>query len=282
MENQEIIKKAARAMCESLKRQGTVVSHSAMLEALAAGLGVDNWRKLKAVIDAPKSQGARVLTAVPQASTPNGVMQVWDVEALYLDNNQPYAEKAGARTALEAAYLTMVERLTDFGLRVGICTVENGDKSLGLYPYSVTEYELPALGEALSELLAKAQALSQLDTEDTELVKWLDDELTAEGRTKAEFNELLDHSIFENCINSDPQPIRPGHPLKPTEALLRLCSLVEDEAGGVVHLEATDEPLAIHLHTLRAVCEHFGEVLNSEDYGLIGDGEECHSEIASA
>lgn len=145
MDYQDTIKAAAKRMCEQLEAKGVHVKHTQMLEALATGFGLDSWRELKAVIDAPR---APAKPTVP----PVGELQEWVVDGMYYDNQQQYGDSCMARVPLEAAISTIMERRTDCGLEIGILNVYDRADVCHLSPSFMTEIELYSTKEAFKRL----------------------------------------------------------------------------------------------------------------------------------
>jgi len=75
---------------------------------------------------------------------------------------------------------------------------------------------------------------------------------------------LTDASLLEEAAQAAEQD--KGSPEnRPTQVLVRLCDWVETKMGGVIELEKADEILASAVHQVRATCECFGPVIDSED-----------------
>ena len=137
-EYQDSIKAATKRMCASLGAKGHKVPHTAMLEAIAEGLGLDNWRMLKAVIDAPRAKPEPEVPVLP----PLGEWQTWIVDGIYAENNQQYGDEFRGRTPLEGAINALMDRLTDFGLVIYIRDVADANRVNRLSPSYITEIEL--------------------------------------------------------------------------------------------------------------------------------------------
>lgn len=260
--NQDTIKAAARRMCEHLGAKGVKVPHTAMLEALSQGFGLDNWRTLKAVIDAPRAP-----IQAPKKAPPLGDWQQWSVSALYLDNNQQYGDSFAGRTPLEGAINAMHDRLTDFGLEIGIQEVRNADGESKLSPSFVTDIQLLSNRSVLVTLLAATDLVPTAAMSPAQqlarawLSKVLDDN---EGDDFAELTEWV-----RNPRQDAADPAVEGFSLTPTQALEVLCDLGEQALGGVVALEAKDESKAQAFYQVRAMCAYFAPVLNDAAVGGI-------------
>lgn len=258
---QDTIKAAARRMSEHLGAKGVRVSHAVMLEALAKGLGVDNWRTLKAVIDAPRmQQPAKKALAL-------GQWQQWSVSALYLDNNQQYGDSFAGRTPLEGAINALYDRLTDFGLEIGIQEVRDADGECRLSPSFITDIQLLSNRSALVKVLAASDlvAASALSEEQRLARAWLSRVL--DDNPGDDFESLSDWEQEARMDAADPAV--EGFSLTPTAALELLCDLGEEARGGVIALEAVDEQWAQAFYQVRALCSYFGAVLNDADVGGI-------------
>lgn len=270
MQNQEIVKNAARTMCAQLEAKGMPVTHSAMLEALAAGLGVDNWRKLKAIIDSPsKDKKSKKKKALAEP----GTLQVWSVDAMYLDNNQPYGTSAQGRTALEAAYLVMVERTTDFALELGIFAVNNSIGEPALLPDDIHQYCLSPLEEVLTQVHKCAVARKDLSEVEQDAVEWLGELVADESALALHCEAWLDYECLKSPARSDSgeesNDSSDGELLTATQTLLLVCDALERSCGGILKME-NYEPLACYVHQLRAVCEFYSPNINDDVVGLEG------------
>lgn len=260
--NQETIKTAARRMCEHLGAKGVKVQHTAMLEALALGLGLDNWRTLKAVIDAPRAP-----MKPPKKSLPLGQWQQWSVSALYLDNQQQYGDSFAGRTPLEGAINGMHDRLTDFGLEIGIQEVRDADGECQLSPAFITDIQLLSNRLALATVLDSVAELPAATlSADHRLARvWL--RVLLEYNEGDAFNELTEWS--DSLKPNAADPVADGYVLTPTQALEALCDLGEEALGGVVKMEARDEKKAQAFYQVRAMCAYFADVLNDAGNGGI-------------
>lgn len=260
----DAVKAAAKRMCGVMATKGLTVKHSLMLEALAAGLGLDNWRKLKAVIDAPRA------TSAPTAVKLSEEFQKWAVRALYLDNQQQYGDYFYGRTPLEAAVSALVERLTDCGLEIGILEVLDTNDVCHLSPSMLDEIRLIDNYRAFALL---REALSGMhDSEDRPSFEtgnglaWLAYVLDQVGQDGCE--ELTDWSALESARPDADDPfLLEGTELTPTGVLEMLCKAVETRHGGVLKLEAESPDLAFALYQVRAICSHFGAVLDDAGVG---------------
>lgn len=264
-QNSDAIKAAAKRMCAVMASKGLNVKHSLMLEALASGFGLDNWRKLKAVIDAPRQAAPRTPVAVTED------FQKWTVHALYLDNQQQYGDYFYGRTPLEAAISAIVERLTDCGLDIGILEVRDSNDMCHLSPSMLDEIRLMSNHRALAmlreELARMGEAETQPSFETGTGLAWLAYVLNQLGDTGCE--ELTDWSTLESARPEADDPfLLQGTELTPTAVLDLLCKAVEKHHGGVVALESSNEELALALYQVRAICSHFGAIL--DDAGILG------------
>lgn len=269
--NQETVKAAATRMCKLLTDKGVPVKHSLMLEALATGFGLDNWRTLKAVLDAPRAPNKPALPA-------NGIWQSWSVEALYLDNDQPFGQDYEGRTALEAAYAAIMERRTDFNLHIGIFSVTRDDDLYGLWPNSTYEYKLKPNWNVLRELGDSIAPVAHTLTGDLAVsYRWLVEVVRentppglAKGDTKDEgpLSELLD---YEANATTEFGTIGELSALVPTQALFMLCEQVEAQFESIVKMESVNESLACTCYQVRAMCAYFEGALNGEDVSPLVD-----------
>jgi hypothetical protein len=257
--NQEIVKSAAKRMCTLLASKGIDVKQTQMLDALAEGFGLDNWRTLKAVIDQPR--------APQRKSKPLGTPQSWDVEALYRDNNQQYGQDFMGRTPLEAAYACMMDRLTDFALKVDVLNVYNQDRENCLSPSFIGEIELESNRAVLETLLTNAKKLSNEKwSPDQQLaLKWL--AAVLDYYPQDNFRELTDYESAEAASFDAGDTITETSTLTPEAALRLLVDTVEVAYGGVVKLEEANEALSKQLYQVLAMCDYFGNVLNDDDVG---------------
>ena len=269
--NEDTVKAAATRMCKLLGDKGVPVKHSLMLEALATGFGLDNWRTLKAVIDAPRAPEVEPLP-------PLGTYQDWIVDAVYSDNDQPYCDTYSGRTALEAAYTAIMERLTDGNLDIGIYVVAREDKKHGLYPNNIHEYAVDATWYALKEL-ANALTLNESDLAGNIGVsyRWLN-EVVRQYRPSEEQIKQGNYGPLDDLVDCDNNEaagkygsIGDQSNLTPTEALLLLCDRLEAQYASVMAMENSDEKLACICHQVRAMCGYFESALNDPDVSLLTD-----------
>jgi hypothetical protein len=288
-EYQDNIKAAAKRMCASLGAKGHKVPHTAMLEAIAQSFGLDNWRTLKAVIDAPRAKPEPEVPALPAL----GEWQRWNVDGIYVDNNQQYGDEFDGRTPLEGAINALMDRLTDCGNVIHICNVLDANRVNRLSPNYITEIELAPNDTALRTLLReatrvhseKAEALRTPDW--NRALAWLHAQLDGqmEEPTPKLFTPRTD--LFEDLtdwynaeqqqkagVGKPPQYIQEGTTVTATETLELLCAEVENSYGGVVKLEelgdANDNVLSVakQLYQIRAMCSYFGDVVNDQDFGF--------------
>lgn len=288
-ENQDSIKAAAKRMCASLGAKGMKVSHTAMLEAIAEGMGLDNWRTLKAVIDAPRAKPAPEVPALP----PLGEWQTWIVDGIYAENNQQYGDEFSGRTPLEGAINALMDRLTDFGLVIYIRDVADANRVNRLSPGYITEIELVPNDTALRTLAREARKVdaeksAEQRTEDwVRALSWLcaqlDDELEEptpnlfKPRTDL-FESLTDWHTYEQQQKAGDafltHYIQEETKVTATDALELLCTEVEQSYGGVVQMEelgnlnANVLSVAQQLYQIRAMCEYFGDVVNDHAFGF--------------
>lgn len=266
--NEDVIKAAANRMCEQLAGKKIKVSHTAMLEALATGFGLDSWRELKAVIDAPRGAKPTEKEEVP----PLGEWQKWDVDAVYLENSQPYGQDFSGRTPLEAAINCLVERLTDFGNEMGIFSVTREGDGEALLPSSLNEIELHGNGVALRTLMEKAKDLEYETLSEAAKLAFDMLKLNFEsGDFDESMSDLTDWHPLEKLPHDHAEPVTEGESITPTQALVELLDAVETHLGGVVKMEKDDtweSPLSIQIYQVRAMCAYFGPVIDSSHYGL--------------
>jgi hypothetical protein len=288
-EYQDSIKAAAKRMCASLGAKGLKVPHTAMLEAIAEGLGLDNWRTLKAVIDAPRAKPEPEAPVLP----PLGEWQMWTVDAIYADNNQQYGDNFEGRTPLEGAINGLMDRLTDFGNVINICDVSDANGGNCLSPTYITEIQLVANDTALRTLLREAlrvngeKSVEQRSAEWVQAVTWLHAQLDGKmeepvptwGVPREDaFEELTDWHAAEEQMKARSGKatgyIREGTTITATQTIEFLCTEVEQSYGGVVKLEELGErndnvlDIAKQLYQLRAMCGYFEDVVNDQDYGF--------------
>ncbi|MCC5610987.1 hypothetical protein LC612_30620 [Nostoc sp. CHAB 5834] len=265
MENQNAVKNAAKAMCAHLETKGVKVGHSLMLETLAKGLGLDNWRELKAVIDAPRLK--------PPVSIPEGQLQSWTVDGMYLDNNQPYGTKIEARTALEAAAMAIIERYTDGCLLLGIFEVEPvipGPRSL--VPWSTSAYRKLPVRDILMTVTKWGSLLKNPSPQAKQTVAWLLQELEEAKRLFATLTEtraeIEEEHFFDDMLDAFTPPTEDAQDLPkptPSEAIHQLCEDIFAEHSGAPQFEEVDESAAFALHQANALCGYFSELLDLSD-----------------
>ena len=242
--NQETIKAAAKRMCNTFAAKGVQVKHTLMLEALADGLGVDGWRKLKDIIDAPR-QGAK--PSLPEV----GTYQQWIVDAMYLDNSQPYGDRVVARTPLEAAFHAMVERLTDFGLQIGILRITDSNGQRPLTPNFMSEIVLTSNRVAITTVLDFVKALDANHAYD---VKRVDAFLKA-------FPASDSLGCLTECDDEKHEEDMPGNTI--AKDLGTLCDSIEEQFASLTAMEIEDEVLASAVYQVRAMVEYFRDQINS-------------------
>lgn len=264
MKNQDIVKAAAKRMCEQLQGQGVRIKHSQMMEAIATGFGVDSWRELKAVIDAPRAPKKPVCP-------PLGEMQEWSVEALYLDNDQQYGDLTTARVPLEAAYNVMMERRTDCNLEVGVLNVYDKADVCQLSPSFVNEIEMRPVRVTFQKLAEAVSKLPAPTADEKQALAWLELVLKAYKKNDG-LDALMDYFELEKVSgygkDHDPAPILEGATLTPSKALELLCAAVASHIG-LLKLVDTDEELASCLFQIEALCGYFEEVLNDRKVSLV-------------
>jgi hypothetical protein len=252
MNNQDTLKAAARRMCEHLGHKGVNVKHTQMLEAVAVGMGLDSWRELKAVIDAPRS--------APVKEVPPGLPRTWVVCAVYEDNRQAYEREFTGRTALEAAIDATVERLTDFGNVILVNAVF--DKAAGGPTALFDDLTLLENRQALARLVKAVNPVGGGQVH--EALQWLTAVLAEFSAD--DFSQLTDWAAWGDA-GKDEAPIHAGSTMTPAVALELMCEYAERLAGGVLAMERADEELALAVYQVRAMCKHFKSVLNDADVG---------------
>jgi hypothetical protein len=264
MEYQENIKAAAKRMCEQLESKGVSVKHTQMLEAIATGFGLDSWRELKAVIDAPRA---------PQKPKcpPLGEMQEWTIDALYLDNDQQYGDSTTARVPLEAAYNVIVERRTDFGNEVCVLDVSDMAGVTHLSPSFISEVQGRYVHTTFVKLFDAASKLPTPTDDEKQALAWLALVLKTYKEERS-LEDLMDWNQLEDLSgygkSHTPTPIVEGGTLLPSQALNLLCAAVESHIG-LLTLVDTDEELAGCIFQIEAMCGYFEEVLDDKDVSLI-------------
>lgn len=289
-EHQDSIKAAAKRMCASLGAKGHKVTHTAMLEAIAEGLGLDNWRTLKAVIDAPRAKPEPEVPALP----PLGEWQRWIVDGIYVDNDQQYGDEFDGRTPLEGAINALMDRLTDCGNVINICEVQDANRVSRLSPCYITEIQLDRNDTALRALYREALRLhtekspEARTAEATLALTWLHAQVDGlvenpkppRGQAdKDQFESLTDYYEEEQRakakgFGAPAEYIKPGTTLTATQALELLCTEVEESYGGVVRMEDKGEAdkklldLTQQMYQIRAMCGYFEALLNDPDYGF--------------
>jgi hypothetical protein len=271
--NADVIKAAAHRMCAVFKTKGMPVKHSLMLEALAQGFGVDSWRALKATVDAPKAIAAPV-------APPLGVEQGWTVDAIYRDNSQGYCDTYSGRTPLEAGISAMVERLTDFGLEIGLLGVTNEDNSIQFYPNTADEIELHTNRAAIETVLNACLMLNPSHYLLQNGCSFLQDVLQDTAPAKDCPDILTDLTDYEDSFEAG-KPVEPtpsvepsvieGLGITPTQLILKLCETVEQSFGSVMEMAEKNEDLAIAVYQLRAMTDFFGGNFNNPDKSVFLD-----------
>jgi len=284
-DNVDTIKAAAKRMCASLEAKGHPVPHTAMLEALAQGLGLDNWRKLKAVLDAPRAQPEPPKPTVP----PLGEWQTWTVHGIYTDNNQQYGDDFRGRTPVEAAYHAMMDRLNDFGLMIHIRDVDDLSGENRLSPGDITDihtYANDTVLRTLAREAVKAHESSSSTEPYSPQLTWLCAEFDGnldepEVKLFEDRKDVLEH-LTDYDTNGDHGYKHPARITDaddgptPVQALEFLLDQVEQFHGGIVNLqECVDktydtklETMLRHLYQVRAMCSVFETVLNHPAAGF--------------
>lgn len=289
-EHQDSIKAAAKRMCASLGTKGHKVSHTAMLEAIAEGLGLDNWRTLKAVIDAPRAKPEPEVPALP----PLGEWQRWIVDGIYVDNNQQYGDEFSGRTPLEGAINALMDRLTDFGNVINICEVQDANRVSRLSPCYITEIQLNRNDTVLRSLYREALRVQKekgADAQSDEVklaLDWLDAQVDGLVENPKPPRGQADQDLFERLTDYHEASeltkakgwkppvhyIKAGTTLTASQALELLCTEVEDSYGGVVKMESGGQAdaklldLTEQMYQIRAMCGYFTALLNDPDYGF--------------
>lgn len=270
MTNEKTVKDAARRMSEYLATKQTKVSHAQMLEALAVGFGLDNWRELKAVLDLPRMP--------KKATIPEGAMRRYIVDALYVENNQQYGTSVDARSPLEAGIWVCMERLTDFGLHVNILNAKTEDGPSESYSYP--EDPLMAHFRAFIRLHLAVAKFTELTDEEQMAAIWLKElienyiplldapGLLKQDRIPSWETSLSDYSYVEDtlgCVVSDNNRIAfTITSLDAVGALKLLCNKVVGSFKNVVEMERADEKLACAIYQVEALVEYFPEAVNNE------------------
>lgn len=272
MSNEEIVKAAVGRMCAYFSERNIKVKRTMMYEAVADGFGLDSWRELKAVIDAPRAEPAVKVPAL-------GEWQQWRVDAIYTDNDQQYGDSFSGRTPLEAAINAQIERLTDFGNEINIVSVSDEAGKCRLSPSYITEIELCANDAALKALARALTSLGGTVLVDPQLrrsVEWLYDDVLdgdLEDPDVGKFDHvpdtlayLTDYDLLDETEAgvSDAET----NPDAPTVRLNALCELLESAHGGIVALESKNEELATKVFQIRAMCGYFGAIFNHPTKGL--------------
>lgn len=262
MQNEDTVKAAARTMCAHFLSKNVKVTHTLMLEAIAAGFGLDCWRELKAVIDAPR--------AVPKTVFEEGQSRQWTIDAIYLDNNQQYGDTLFARTALEAAIRVQVERLTDF-CQVGILNVADQNGENRLSPDFHDELAITTPRVALEKLRTAVSTWggNGLTPKEQLAFDWLNellyetDKLEA-GRTKDSYAFLAENPNFLQVKTR-----KDLTEASASKALEILCTAVERNPifkGNVLNMERGNEELARAIYHIRALTEYFADAVNENLY----------------
>lgn len=272
MTNEKNVKNAARRMSEHLAGKKIKVSHTLMLEALAVGFGLDNWRELKAVLDLPRVPPKKVI--------PPNEPQGYIVHAQYVDNNQPYVVEMGGRTALDAAIAASVERLTDFGNRVRILEVRDGDDESG-----EDFYEQELLTENFRAFIRLHLALQSVQKsqpfigEALVASQWLEALITPylDLLPSSIFDDVKTYPVWEDSLTdyayvsttlgfniSDKNRIAENTSLDAVRALELLCARVFDAYPNAAALEVEDDNLAKALYQIESLVGFFPEAVNNE------------------
>jgi hypothetical protein len=95
----------ARRVQEALAKQGIHVKHGVMLEALATGFGIRNWRTVRDKLSASNLERAPVVKSV------DIIGGRWQVSGTYMDNDQPYSGYYDTASAEDAMVHAQVERI---------------------------------------------------------------------------------------------------------------------------------------------------------------------------
>jgi|SRR5471030_115 len=264
-------------MYEIFKSENYYVPRTAVLAALVKAVGN---------VGVSDSQPDMVEVMLPDSKLEKhqklelGIWQVWNVDAIYLDNNQLFGNGYQGRTPLEAAINAMVERLTD-GSEIGICSVRDASGAIRLTPTLPAEIQLYTNVEALNTFMKCVMELSSSTS------TWLSNEALVAARSllyKAHANggrgfirdwddedaDPYDHltdgfQLTKAIATPDNGVARDIYGVLPSESLQLLCDAVEQQYGGVLTLENFDEALATQLYQIRATCKYFGAVMNRSD-----------------
>ncbi len=265
-EQQDLVKAAARRMCEHLGNKGVQVKHAQMLEALSVGLGVANWRTLRAALDAPRATHE---PAKPKAPPP-GVMQEWAVDGIYDDNDQQWSDNVLARTALQAVAMAKMERMTDCCI-IDVIYVRDSDGNVALSPsFYKQELQFDSPHRALRRVLKAGQKVRGKSTKKQQAaLAWLQTCLRGLS-DEDDLDELTDVQALEEAQQRRERATftQYGETFRASEALEWICDLLEEAAGGVVAFEEADEELALMSHQVRAMAFYFSELLDDEECGL--------------
>lgn len=261
MSNEDTVKAAAHKMCAHFLKKQIKVPHTLMLEAIAEGFGLDCWRELKAVIDAPRAQPKLVLV--------EGQEQEWSVDAIYLDNDQQYGDTMYARTALEAAVFVQIERKTEF-CQVGILNVEDENGENILSPSFAAEVETSTPRKALESLRTAVATwpMRDLTVKQLRAFDWLNEllydqeqEEAKNGQGKKDSFDFLEENPHHPAVTEES-----SEGATPSQALLILCDAVESNPifkGNVANMERGSEELAKGIYHVRALTEYFTDSVNS-------------------
>lgn len=270
------ISNTAIRMHEILKSENYYVPRTAVLAALVKAVG--NGGNLDSLPDKAVIPPGSIHEEIQAVES--GVWQAWNVDAIYLDNNQLFSDSYQGRTPLEAAINAMVERLTN-GNEIGICAVQDANGTIRLTPTLPDEIQLYANVEALNTFMNCVMELSSSTS------SWLSNDALVAARSllyKTHANggrgfirdwdeedaDPYDHltdgfQLTKAIATLGNRPARDVNGVLPSESLQLLCEAVEQQYGGVLTLENFDEALATQLYQIRATCKYFAAVMNRSD-----------------
>lgn len=273
------VKAAVQKMCGTLSDKGVVVKHSLMLEAFSHSLGLQNWRTLK----------AKLMQTSPKVSFTEpreGSLKEWTVEALYLDNDQPFSDFVQARTGLEASINLLYERWSD-GYEMGIFSAKvkglnpEWPNCKGYFPGNIYELRLHPIAKLLKLLLEYVERCPQIENDYLAEVLWLR-ALVKEYPYDEKNTPEVD--LLEDCMPSpyEPKPENKREACglfedierKPSEALRNMVRMLEFQGNSALHeQEDADEDRAIVLYQVLAWVDIYESLLDDKESGLGMEGD---------
>ena len=261
MNNEKIIEQACLQMQAYLNSEGFAVTSSQMRKALEHGFGTNSAENTGSEMGAVKP--SLPASAVPANKKIWPYMQQWIVSAVYLDNDQQFGESYWARTALEAAYLALMDRQADGGLDIGIISVADSKRVVRLSPSVITEISLVENRTALATLLQEAGEFSwDRKASRRELLQ----EICAKHWLQAVLKKFPDstglpelNSAFDLGRCEGVSAAVEGQDLLPAQALSLLCDGVLEYMPG-----AADQKILKQVYQLKALCVYFEDVLNAK------------------